>query len=199
MRRHLVIMAREPRLGVVKKRLAADIGRVGAWAFYDQSLKLTLRHLQSRRWKCWLAATPDGANIRHDGWCQRKQGSGDLGQRMFQPMKTLPPGPVVVVGSDAPDIGPRHIERAFRALGNHDWVFGPAVDGGYWLVGARRWPRLINPFKGVRWSSEHALDDTLANVMNDPRRVRVALIDILSDVDTGADYQVWKKTKPTFR
>ena len=58
----------------------------------------------------------------------------------------------------------RHIAAAFRLLGRHDLVFGPAEDGGFWLVGARRRPRLPPLFGQVRWSSPHALADTLADL-----------------------------------
>jgi glycosyltransferase A (GT-A) superfamily protein (DUF2064 family) len=63
-------------------------------------------------------------------------------------------------------------------------VFGPADDGGYWLIGLSRRPRLLRPFAGVRWSTPHALADTLANLRGRP----VALLPALSDVDTPADF-----------
>ncbi len=70
---------------------------------------------------------------------------------------------------------------------NHDAVFGPAVDGGYWLVGMKRRPWLRGVFADVRWSSPHALADTLANLAGR----RVLLLDRLRDVDTGADLAAW--------
>jgi glycosyltransferase A (GT-A) superfamily protein (DUF2064 family) len=88
----------------------------------------------------------------------------------------------VLIGSDIPGITAADIAAAFRALGRADAVFGPAEDGGYWLVGfgPRRPPR---PFATVRWSTEHALADTLANC----RRHRVLLLRRLRDVDSAAD------------
>jgi glycosyltransferase A (GT-A) superfamily protein (DUF2064 family) len=76
------------------------------------------------------------------------------------------------------------IESAFRALGNNDAVFGPAPDGGFWLIGMRR-SRAVPPglFDGVRWSSEFALSDTIKTLGTD----RVAMIDVLQDVDTIDD------------
>jgi glycosyltransferase A (GT-A) superfamily protein (DUF2064 family) len=62
------------------------------------------------------------------------QGGGDLGVRLRRLLKTLPPGPVVVIGSDTPSVTPADIARAFHALGAADAVFGPARDGGYWLI-----------------------------------------------------------------
>ncbi len=101
----------------------------------------------------------------------------------------LPPGPAVIIGSDIPDLGPAHIEAAFRALGGAEAVFGPAADGGYWLVGLRRRPRVPRGlFQRVRWSSDQALADTLAGL---PRAMSVALLETLADVDDARDYARW--------
>ena len=107
------------------------------------------------------------------------QGRGDLGARMQRIFDVLPPGPVLIVGTDVPGIRPSHIAQAFRLLGGHDAVLGPAADGGYWLVGLRRRPRMLQIFANVRWSSPHALADTLANLEG----CSVAFAATLSDVD----------------
>ena len=73
-------------------------------------------------------------------------------------------GPIIIVGTDIPAIEPRHIWQAFRVLGDADAAFGPTPDGGYWLVGMRRSARVLRPFGRVRWSSEHARGDTVANL-----------------------------------
>ncbi len=114
-----------------------------------------------------------------------------MGARMGRLLRALPPGPVVIVGSDIPDLRPVHVARAFRLLGESDWVFGPAGDGGYWLIGARR--RRAPPretFANVRWSSAHALADTCANL----KGARIGFLEELADVDTGDDiYNISKK------
>jgi uncharacterized protein len=99
-------------------------------------------------------------------------------------MDRTAPGPVVIIGTDVPGIRTAHIRQAFRLLGRHDAVFGPATDGGYWLVGLRRRPRVPRAFAAVRWSSPHALADTLANLSGRS----VARVAILSDVDTADDF-----------
>src|SRR5205823_5346523 len=114
------------------------------------------------------------------------QGGGDLGERMRRAIADCPPGPVVLIGSDIPALAPEHIAEAFRLLGNHDIVLGPAADGGFWLVGARRWPRLRPLFGKVRWSGPHALEDALANL---PRSVSVGFAARLEDIDDGAAYR----------
>ena len=187
---HLVVMARAPRLGAVKRRLARDLGDLAAWRFYRMTAGRLLRELSADpRWRTWLALTPDrAARVRRGPWpatgARLPQGPGDLGARMGRLLRALPPGPVVIVGSDIPDLRAVHVARAFRMLGRHDWVFGPAGDGGYWLIGARR--RRAPPratFANVRWSSAHALADTLANLNG----ARIGFLEELADVDTGED------------
>jgi uncharacterized protein len=152
--RHLVIFAKAPRLGTVKRRLAAGIGAVAALRFHRANTDALLRRLGTDpRWRCWLAITPDrfadGPRFWRHPAPRLRQGAGDLGARMERPLRVLPPGPVLIVGSDIPGIGPAHVAGAFRMLETRDFVFGPAPDGGYWLVGARgrRRPRL---FRDVR-------------------------------------------------
>ncbi len=111
------------------------------------------------------------------------QGEGDLGQRMQRAIRLQPPGPVVIIGTDVPGIRRSDIAAAFKSLGSHDAVFGPASDGGYWLVGQKRRPREIAMFKDVRWSSSDALQDTLRNL----RRYRIGIVAEKRDVDDAAD------------
>ena len=194
--KHLVVFAKAPRLGRVKSRLAAEIGRVPAWMFYRATLAALLRRLDGRgEWRAWLALTPDGdgaaGGVDARGWTEIGQGGGDLGARMGRVMRTLPPGPAVIVGTDIPDISRSHIRDAFRALGARDAVFGPAADGGYWLVGQRRRPVLEGLFAGVRWSTEHALADTEANL---PPGRAAARLEVLEDVDDRASLDRWRES-----
>ena len=188
---HLVVFARVPALGTGKRRLARDIGDLAALRFERLMLARVLRRLgRDRRWRLRLAVTPDRARFRRRLWPRgllvTGQGDGDLGERMRHALATCPPGPAVLVGTDIPALGPHHIADAFCRLGNHDLVFGPAQDGGFWLVGARRSPRLPPLFGQVRWSSPHALDDTLANL---PRHVSVGFAATLQDVDDGISFR----------
>ena len=112
---------------------------------------------------------------------------------MARPMHGLPPGPVVVVGSDIPDLASDHIWRAFKALGNHDAVFGPAADGGYWLVGLSRRTVPRELFASVRWSGPHALTDTIATL---GPRASVAMLETLCDIDTADDLAHWRAARP---
>jgi glycosyltransferase A (GT-A) superfamily protein (DUF2064 family) len=116
---------------------------------------------------------------------------------MTLPFRVLPPGPVVLVGSDIPALRAGHVAHAFRLLGRNDFVFGPAGDGGFWLVGARRrkpMPRAL--FAGVRWSTAQALADTLAGL---PSGYSRGLADMLDDVDDAQDLRRWMQAAQPVR
>ncbi len=187
MRRTLIVMVKEPHPGRVKTRLGRDIGRVpAAWWFRHQSARL-IRRLRNPRWDLVLAVSPDreglGSRVWPDELPRLPQGHGDLGARMVRIMRAVT-GPVCVVGADIPGLRAAHVARAFAALGAHDAVFGPATDGGYWLIGVRHPRRLPHgALRDVRWSGPHALDDSRATLAG----YRIALTDRLADVDTAAD------------
>lgn len=188
MKPRLVVMLKEPRPGRVKTRLGREIGMTAAaWWFRHQTARL-LRRLDDPRWQIVLAVSPDREGLSSRVWPAHlpriAQGRGNLGDRMRRALALRGAGPICVIGADIPGIERAHIARAFRALGPAEAVFGPAPDGGYWLVGlkrARPAPREI--FADVRWSSSHALRDTVRSLAG----ARIAYVDSLRDVDEAAD------------
>jgi len=197
--RHLIIFAKSPALGQVKRRLAAEIGDVEALRFYRANLTRLIRRLGGdRRWTTRLVVSPDG--VARNGFpgmaghAVSAQGGGDIGARMGRAIAAAPPGPAVLIGADIPDVTPAHIARAFEALRGHDVVFGPAADGGYWLVGASAMARRELVFADdIRWSSPHALADTRAGL---PAGTQVALADRLEDFDDAGAYRRWRMRGP---
>ena len=181
----VVVMLREARLGGVKTRLAAAIGPARATAFYRRLTAEQLRRLGADgRWRVVLAVTPDGAR---GPWPRRLarigQGTGDIGVRMDRALARVRL-PAVLVGSDIPGLRPRHVAHAFRRLRGARAVFGPAEDGGFWLVGTKRRTRL---FAGpVRWSHPETLADVLAQLP-----FPAALADRLADVDDGPAFAAY--------
>ncbi|MBI1238940.1 MAG: DUF2064 domain-containing protein [Alphaproteobacteria bacterium] len=192
--RTLVIFVKAPVAGRVKSRLARTMGAARAAAIYRTLTRTILRAISDPRWRTVLAVAPDDARgqtfagLWPAGLARRGQGLGDLGERMGRVFRAAPPGPCVIVGSDCPAMTRAHIAAAFRALGRADAVVGPAEDGGYWLIGLKGAPRRPRIFEGVRWSTEHALADTLAGL---PKEWRIARIDTLRDIDTEADWRAW--------
>ena len=184
MRDTVVVFARAPRLGAVKRRLARDIGDRAALRFHVATMTRLVRALVAeRRFRAIVAVTPDRARVSLPVK-QIPQERGDLGVRMHRAFWRYPRGRVAIIGCDIPEAGVADLLAAFRALGRADAVFGPAADGGYWLVGMGP-RRPAWPFARVRWSSEHALEDTLANFTGR----RVLMLRTLHDVDSGADLQ----------
>ena len=196
--RRLVIFVKEPVPGRVKTRLGRDMGMTASarW-FRHQALRLIKSMAGDGRWQTVLAVSPDRAGLQSRVWPadlhRWPQEQGDLGARMGKVFHEFPPGPVVIVGADIPGITPALIDSAFRALGDHDAVFGPAEDGGYWLVGLKRIRRTPPGFmRGVRWSSDDTLSDTIASL---PADWRITQIEPLPDIDTLADLRAYEATR----
>ena len=188
---HLVIMAKKPEAGRVKTRLARQIGTPEALRVYRAILAATLRQLgRDPRWRTWLAVSPN-TSANSTVWPANfdifTQGKGDLGDRMQRIFDDLPEGPVMIIGSDIPGIRAGEIAHGFELLGENDAAIGPAPDGGFWLIGLKRFPRIVKPFHNVRWSSVHARRDTLKNL----RDLQVGELATRRDLDTADDYCDW--------
>lgn len=185
----VIVFARAPRLGTVKRRLARDIGDRAALRFHTATLTALLRDLVScRRFNVVWATTPDRSFVRLPARIQRiDQGHGDLGTRMTKALRRYRRGRVALMGCDIPQSGSADIRAALHNLGTTDAVFGPAADGGYWLIalGPRR---PADVFGHARWSTPHALADTL----NQFHHHRIGFVRTLHDVDTIADWQRWR-------
>ncbi len=185
-RRMVVVFMRAPRFGRVKSRLAADIGSLAAWQFYRRTSRRLLRRLErDPTWSlviAWAEPLPEPGAPRRaaDFW----QGPGDIGERMQRCLQMAGPGSVVLLGADIPSVRARHIRQAFAVLRAAPLVFGPARDGGFWLVGARNSERLPRPLFAaeVRWSSPNTLADVTRSL-----KQPFALTEELADVDYGAD------------
>jgi rSAM/selenodomain-associated transferase 1 len=189
----VIVFLRAPEIGAVKRRLAAGIGMEAARRFYVETTQRLLRRLAADpHWDLVLAVTPDRAATQGRYWPpslrRLPQRQGDLGVRMERALLRFPTRPVLLIGSDVPAIGRQQIRDAFSALGRCDLVFGPATDGGYWLVGARNTEMVRGLFRNIRWSGPHALADTLANAGNR----RLVLLESLEDIDDAGDLSRWR-------
>lgn len=166
----LLIFAKEPAAGRVKTRLAAAIGAERAARVYSDLLATTLAHGYAA-WRShivdhlelWCASDGDAPFLRGIGTAfsaaAHRQCEGDLGQRMAHAMRDAftRSSSLLLIGSDCPLLQPARLAEASAALGDCDAVLTPADDGGYVLIGARR----EVPLAGIRWSTKHALEDTV--------------------------------------
>ncbi len=186
----LIVMVKEPRPGRVKTRLGRDIGMTrAAWWFRHQTGSLLRRLGTDPRWQTVIAVSPDREGLQSRVWPRDLprlvQGRGSLGDRMARLIRRGPPGRIVVIGADIPDISRWDVASAFAALGSSQAVIGPSEDGGYWLIGLKRGaaPVPAKLFDGVRWSSPHAMSDTVRSLGTS----RIAYLRTLRDVDTVQD------------
>ncbi len=190
-RADLVIMAKAPRLGHGKSRLAKELGASQALRINRALHRITLRAAASGWWRVTLAVTPrtalclalPGVWPEPRALARIDQGQGDLGVRIAHALYGLR-GPVCVVGTDLPAMAPALLQGAFKALRRASAVIGPARDGGFWLVGARKADDLIAALPGVGWSTPQAGADMAARLPGP-----VAFLPVLTDVD---DAQSWR-------
>ena len=198
MTRTLLIFAKSPRMGLAKTRLARGTDRTTAWRIARMGFARTLQAAIDPCWQARLYAAPDSDLKESFGglWParleRRSQGRGDLGDRLARGLREASPGPVVFIGSDAPDVSRALIWQAFRALARADCVIGPASDGGFWLLGLHRRIRAGHPFDNVRWSSAGTLSDVEANL---PAGARITRLPELMDLDEAEDWRAWAASR----
>jgi len=186
-----MVFVKAPRPGEVKTRVAQTTGAERACDVYRQLVATLLKSLSPLR-EVELRFAPDDAAAEIEpwlrpGWVAVPQGDGDLGARLeraFADAFAAGAERVVVIGSDCPEVKTSDVRTAWRELQTHDVVVGPAMDGGYWLIGLRApQPEL---FRGMPWSSELVLGRTLERAR--ARGLKIQLLRILSDIDTEADW-----------
>ena len=194
--RRLVVFLKAPRPGSVKTRLAETLGAEPACAAYRQLVETLLVRLAPLH-AVELCFTPADASaeitpwLRND-WSAANQADGDLGERLhaaFTEHFLSDAERVVIIGSDCPAVTATDIEDAWLALDGHDVVLGPALDGGYWLIGLRAPQPAL--FSEMPWSTNAVFAETMHRARESD--LRVALLRELSDVDTAADWERWLK------
>ncbi len=190
----LYIFAKAPVMGRAKTRLARDIGVVHAKRLYRAMTAQVLRQVQDPRWQTVLAITPPSAMGTIPEW--QAQGNTQINQIAQVPGSLSPrlaavfqgKGPAIVIGTDCPQVTAVDIADGFAALRQNAAVFGPADDGGFWLMGANG---PLNPriFDYVRWSHEATLSDIKARIDGN-----IAVLRTLTDVDDLKALQAYRKT-----
>lgn len=162
-RPQLIIFAKAPVFGHAKTRLAKGVGVVHAKRLYRAMTRRILRNLKSPRWDMAVAyatmKTPTRV-VDWDGVAQFPQVSGSLSPRLAAVFTSR--GPTIVIGTDSPQIRRHDILCAFKAIKEKTVVFGPASDGGFWLIGLKG-PAPKTLFDNMRWSHEQTLADIERN------------------------------------
>jgi rSAM/selenodomain-associated transferase 2/rSAM/selenodomain-associated transferase 1 len=197
-RRRLILFARFPVAGEVKTRLIPALGPQGAAALHR---RLVLRTLRTARAFCdsqkvaleiWFAGGGQ-EQLRHwlgDSWTCRPQNGDDLGQRIANVLgQSFGEGSqaTVIIGSDCPALSPDVLQAAFEALKDQRVVFGPAEDGGYYLVGLTK--AIPELFQGLPWGTDSVLAASLEVLQRSGESY--SLLAPLPDIDRPEDVPQW--------
>lgn len=195
----LLVFLKSPRPGFVKTRLAGRIGAESACEVYRNLAADLLKRLKDYP-NVELRISPDDAAASHSDWLLRDcwrcqgQGGGDLGRRLTRAFgESFAAGwcKVMAIGSDCPYVKPTHLRGGFERLISASAVLGPALDGGYWLIGMNRY--LPSLFEGISWSGAQVLEQTLQRAA--ALGVQAAILETLEDVDDWESWRRYLKTK----
>lgn len=183
----LGMFARYPEPGKTKTRLAVSVGESAAADLYACFIRDLVKRTGSLADELWLAITPHTDRSRNwfqslpgfnsDSSCRLlAQPEGDLGDRIkwfFREAAAQQTGPVVLIGTDSPDLPSARISQALDLLmdGSSEVVTVPATDGGYVLIGLVGEARTL--FDGIRWSSPFTLLDTVESARTAGLRLTV--------------------------
>ena len=191
----LLIFTKNPVAGKVKTRLAKDLGDKKALKIYkfllDHSVAFTTPVKAEKQVYYSDSVNPDDI-WDNDVFLKNRQSGNDLGERMYNAFNDgfeKDYKQIIIIGSDMYDIDSEVIESAFRELKSHDYVIGPAADGGYYLLGMKNLNSEL--FKNKNWGTSSVLEDTLKDLEDK----NVKLLETRNDVDVLDDI----KDHPAFQ
>ena len=194
----LIVIAKTPRPGLVKTRLtpplSADEALAVAWACLEDTLAAAAA-VSSTRHVLLLAGEPGG--WVPDGFEVIPQVGGGLADRLIAGFEAVADD-AIVIAMDTPQVEPASLARALRALGStHDSVFGPAADGGYWLLGLRRDVSKARVLDGIPMSTDHTGAAQLHRL--ESLGLTTLTLETLRDVDDVDDLLVVGTAHPSSR
>lgn len=182
----VIVFVKNTALGSVKTRLARTIGDFGALKVYEELLLITKQAINKLETDVRIYFSKEIDSNEWVKFPKYKQQGIDLGERMSNAFKDgFNDGykNIILIGSDLPDISTAHIENGIKELEDNNAVFGPAEDGGYYLIGLN----MLIPalFKSKPWSQPHLLQTTLQELHS--LNISVGILDTLNDIDTYED------------
>ena len=184
----IIVFVKNIKLGKVKTRLAKTIGAQGAFAVYKELVKITELATENIKTDKRIYFSDVVVDSKWKNDYKTIQEGKNLGERMKNAfIKGFEDGyeRIVLIGSDLPDIDSNHIEKGLESLKHNDVVFGPAIDGGYYLVGMTKMYHSI--FTNKPWSESHLLEVTLKEL--DQEKTTYTLLEALNDIDTFEDLE----------
>ncbi|WP_369858596.1 TIGR04282 family arsenosugar biosynthesis glycosyltransferase [Aquimarina sp. I32.4] len=183
----LLIFTRNPELGKCKTRLAATIGDSAALEIYQFLLQHTVtitKNLNVQKEVHYSVKIREDDLWNSEIYSKQQQAGNDLGQRMehaFDAGFENGYQNIIIIGSDMYDLSQKDIENAFLELESHEYVVGPAKDGGYYLFGMKSLNSQV--FKNKVWGTDTVLRDTLKNIQKED----VKLLEERNDIDYYED------------
>ncbi len=195
MKNSLIIFQKNPEHGKVKTRLAASVGNEKALSVYLKLIRHTKKVLDPLRAdkQIWYSDKIDTNDIWDSvEYSKNVQNGSDLGKRMHNAFKNAflknDQQKVVVIGTDCAELTTEILDEAFEELDRNEVVIGPAVDGGYYLLGMKKFVSEL--FIDIPWSTSEVLGTTIARIQELGHTY--LLLKELNDVDTIED---WEKAK----
>ena len=182
----LIVFVNNIALGKVKTRLAKTIGNEAAFEVYKILVKKTEQAINSLPVDKHIYFSDAIVETKWENDFKAIQEGHDLGERMKNAFKDgFEKGyeNIILIGSDLPDISDSIINNAFEKLRNKQTVFGPAEDGGYYLIGMNQLHAFV--FNDKPWSTSVLLEDTLKELHSN--NISIALMETLNDIDTFED------------
>lgn len=190
----VIVFAKAPVPGYAKTRLARVLGDEAAARLAARMLTETLASaVAAGVGPVELCCAPDDAHPAfRQAACDHGvrlalQGEGDLGTRMHRALarNLAHRRSAVLIGTDAPGLGPATLREAARLLDSQPAVFAPAVDGGYVLAGLSQ--LMPDVFDGISWSTDQVMAQTRARLKQ--RGLRCAELETFADVDEYGDLE----------
>lgn len=194
----VMLFTRYPEAGNTKTRLIPHLGAAQAAELQRWMTASMAREMDALRPEIDRQIHfSGGCRSRMQTWLGRQftylpQVAGNLGNRLHQAFLgnfRLGRGAVVAIGADCPELSLRHFEQALWRLKTHDVVLGPAVDGGYYLIGLRQPQAKL--FENIPWGTGDVFKRTVAIANN--LNLSIATLEQLRDVDRPEDLEVLNK------
>ena len=182
----VIVFVKNIKLGKVKTRLAKTIGNQGAFEVYSELVKVTEKATEDLSVDKRIYFSDAAVDTIWENDYKSVQQGVDLGERMQNAFKKgFEDGyeRIVLIGSDLPDITANHINKGLEALKQNDVTFGPAEDGGYYLIGLSKMHNFV--FDNKPWSEQHLLEETLSELKKNS--ITFTTLEILNDIDTFED------------
>ena len=184
----VIVFVKNIKLGKVKTRLAKTIGNQAAFEVYTELVKVTEQATEKSDTPIRIYFSDSIVNSKWENASKAVQEGSDLGERMKNAfLKGFEDGyeRIVLIGSDLPDINATHIQKGLEALKHSEVVFGPAEDGGYYLIGMSKMNTKV--FENKPWSQSHLLSETLSELKNN--NTTFTTLEVLNDIDTFEDLE----------